>query len=429
MTDGALEVALHGRPLGTLGRTPGGALLSWSPEAVRDFGLNSAILSRSLLVGIESVDLTESFFGALLPEGMHLERLARECQVASNDLVGLLGRVGADLAGALTVGDSRVATDPQPIDRAGVAELLRTASGYLVGGGGSALPGFQRKVTLTFQDGTWIRGNGTLPSTHIVKPVADDLRQAVEAENYVLGIGRKLGLLEFDTWIETFDDSVALVVERYDRTRGDHGVERLHQEDLGQALGLPWGGDAKFESQDPRASLRSVASVLDSRRSAFSPGRPEAEQLLRYTTLSVAAGNTDAHAKNFSLLHDARGRTSLAPYYDAAPLALQYDATQTLSMRINGVSQLPEVTRDDLTAEAGSWGVDAGRARSIVDETLDGIVQATRQLPVHESIARHVPGYVRQQAENLAAGRRARIASPIPLMARTHIGTQPPASV
>ena len=94
-----------------------------------------------------------------------------------------------------------------------------------------------------------------------------------------------------------------------------------------------------------------------------------------------------------------------------------------MAMRVNGISQLPEVTVDDLVAEAASWGVDPSTARSIVDETLARVIEATRLLPAHDTIAAHIPGYIRGQAQNLLAGRRARIESTIPLALMRHLGT------
>lgn len=426
MVDRELPVTLYGTHVGELFSSRGRAGFRWSGDAEAQWGLNSEVLSQSLRVGFANSEQTESFFGALLPEGVHLDRLAKAAKVSSDDLVGLLDHVGADLAGALRVGDSRQATEPVALTESEVSLLLDNASGFLVGGGGSALPGFQRKLTLTRQDGGWWRGNGTIPSTHILKPVSTEDRPAVESENFTLGIGRSMGLVGFETWTEQIGDRVVLVVERYDRRRSGGQVERLHQEDSGQALGLPWGGNEKFEINDSRASLRAVAGLLDRGRTVFNPGRPDTERLLKYTVLNVAGGNTDAHAKNFSLLHYEEGSTRLAPYYDAAPLALAYGATQALAMRINGKWQLPDITRDDLAQEAVGWGLEYDNAITVIDEALEQIIEATRTLEAHESIAAHIPGYIRGQSQNLAAGKPARIASVIPLMAQKHLGTPQP---
>ncbi|TFC06412.1 type II toxin-antitoxin system HipA family toxin [Cryobacterium mannosilyticum] len=418
MSDRDLPVTLYGIHIGELARTGGGGtLFRWSDDAEERWGFNSPVLSRSLRVGFSNVARTESFFGALLPEGQNLVNLAREVKVASNDLLGILEKVGADLAGALRVGSAHEATESENLTGDEVDALLANASGFLVGGGGSALPGFQRKLTLTRgADGTWLRGNGTIPSTHILKPVVEDYRTAVENENYTLGLAREVGLLGFDSWVEKIGRHTVLVIERYDRERDGSSIARIHQEDGAQALGLSWGGDAKFERDDSRSSLRSLAELLDTQRTVFAPYRPDAEMLLRYTTFNVAAGNTDAHAKNFSFLHDANGGTRLAPLYDVTPLALRYDVDRTMAMKVNGVHCQPDITVDDLVAEAEEWGLPESSSRAIVEELLERLVEATRQLDADASIRSHTPGYIRGQAQNLAAGKPAGIISSEPLM-------------
>lgn len=50
-----------------------------------------------------------------------------------------------------------------------------------------------------------------------------------------------------------------------------------------------------------------------------SVGRESVARLLRMTTVAVAVGNLDMHAKNISLLHPPDGGTSFAPAYDFVP--------------------------------------------------------------------------------------------------------------
>jgi serine/threonine-protein kinase HipA len=427
MTSVELPVTLYGTHLGELVRSGDRALLRWSDDAAERWGVNATVLSRGLRVGFSNTAQTESFFGGLLPEGVHLDRLAAHAQTASNDLVGLLAIVGADLAGALRVGSERESTDPEILGTEQLIALLDSADGFLVGGGGSALPGFQRKLTLTREAGRWVKGNGTVPSTHILKPVPAENRSAVEAEAYTLKLARHLGLLSYEVDVEQIGERAVLIVERFDRVRTSTGaIERLHQEDAAQALGLPWGGNDKFERNNPASSLRAIAELLDTRTTVFdSDGAPDRLRLLRYAVFTVAVGNSDAHAKNFSLLHDESGDDRLAPLYDAAPLALDFAGSQGLALRINERTMLPDVTVEDLVAEAVSWGVAEAAARETVATTLDALIDATRRTPAHDSIERHVPGYIRGQAQNLAAGRAARIPSAVPLMSRPRIGSEP----
>lgn len=225
MTDRALPVRLHRRALGVLTDGPDGRpVMRWDDAS--GLRLNSEVLSRHLRFGVTDSDAAVSFFGGLLPEGVHLDRLARHAKTTTTDIFGMLAEVGADLAGALRVGPERIAGDPVALSSAEVRELLREAPGFLVGGGGSALPGFQRKLTLTRSDtGGWVRGNGQIASTHILKPVTADIRSAVESEAYALAVTREVGLTTFDSWVEELDDVAVLVVERYDRRRTPSGAE------------------------------------------------------------------------------------------------------------------------------------------------------------------------------------------------------------
>jgi serine/threonine-protein kinase HipA len=90
------------------------------------------------------------------------------------------------------------------------------------------------------------------------------------------------------------------------------------------------------------------------------------------------------------------------------------------------VQSLPDVTLADLVAEAGRWGIPALRAREVVEQTLLDVEDAARRIPAPDTIARHVPGYVRGQARNLLDGRAARIPSAGPLMALPYLGTAQP---
>ena len=170
-----------------------------------------------------------------------------------------------------------------------------------------------------------------------------------------------------------------------------------------------------------------MAGLLDTRRTVFDRDQhADRRRLLQHLTVNVAAGNSDAHAKNTSILHPEHGDDTLAPLYDVAPLALAFEGTSALALRINGVRQLPDVTADDLVAEGASWGIPESDARSTVDDALARLIEATRTLSAHASIAAHVPGYLRGQATNLAEGRAARIVSAVPLMAQPWLGSAQP---
>ena len=59
--------------------------------------------------------------------------------------------------------------------------------------------------------------------------------------------------------IRQFEDQIAIVIERYDRTRAKGRTVRVHQEDICQAMGLP--PTRKYQSDDG-PGVREIAELL-----------------------------------------------------------------------------------------------------------------------------------------------------------------------
>jgi len=446
MTDGRdpLVVNLQGHTMGQLHPTHG---FMWDEGWAALAPLNAIHLSHSLPFGVPTSNY-EPFFGGLLPEGIGLDRLAREIKSASNDLFALLMEVGADVGGSVTIGEPRPPLDPIEISETDFAGILEQAAGYIrgssVGGGGSAATGVQQKVALTrdAKSAKWLIGRGSTPSTHLLKPVPVEYAQSARSEAFLNDVAVRLGLSGHDAWVEPAGNRVVLVVERYDRAVDSQGqIVRLHQEDAAQALGLPWGGDAKYESQNPAASLKNIAQLLRQRGSAFGStgtalssdalnsagpaavGEPrvvfqsDRERLLALVTLNVAAGNTDAHAKNFSFmlpplqvpmrqappLRPVTG-ARLADAYDLVPQTFLNPQSSPLAMSINGVASAARVTALDLVAEGSSWGLRPNRAARVVEESLAAIRSAVAALPNRHGEPARLREFVDVQAASLLAG-------------------------
>lgn len=99
-------------------------------------------------------------------------------------------------------------------------------------------------------------------------------------------------------------------VKRYDRLVSNEGkITRLHQEDLCQALG--YGYNKKY--QEEGGPSFSECYRLVQRKSALP--LVDLPNLLNWIIFNVLAGNSDAHAKNLSLLYSSNG-IRLAPFYD-----------------------------------------------------------------------------------------------------------------
>ena len=191
-----------------------------------------------------------------------------------------------------------------------------------------SLAGFQRKALLgRTADGTWQLPYGDAPSTWILKP--GGLHPMAANEATCLTLAAACGLAVAEAELLDVTGLPVLAVRRYDRQDSPTGhiPVRVHQEDGCQATATPPG--LKYEEQGGPA-LRDLASLLRN----FGDPR-DVTSLLRRTTVSMAVGNADAHAKNSSVLHEPDSPTiRLAPLYDVlSTIALELTDSTGQPMR------------------------------------------------------------------------------------------------
>ena len=207
-------------------------------------------------------------------------------------------------------------------------------------------------------------------------------------------VARNLGLRAASIETTEYGGRKLIVVERYDRVvTGAGDVERVHQEDFCQVLSL--SPKTKYQKEGG-PSLKQIAAVLRQFARPDSLGR-----LLQATYVNVLVGNSDAHGKNFSLLHHRDGSIELTPVYDVVSTLYYVDGE--LSMYIDDVRKTSKVTRDRLIREAVSWGMREESAQLIVSElserapeAIEAASEATPELPVK------IPAIVGSQLKLLA---------------------------
>lgn len=404
-----LAVELYGTPLGTLTGDWRSFDFAAHDQAVRTWGLDSAILSVAAPLALRSPRANkarrQNVFHELLPEGRMLARLANHAGVQPYDTIGMLARYGRDIAGALTIWDRTAPGEPreprlEPLDDAGVARMLADVAEQPLGNdrrrGRTSLAGVQDKIVLARAGGTWSQVLDGYPSTHILKPASADYPALIFDEEYGSRLAAAVSLARHATRVEAFAGVRALVIERFDRAADAPGG-RLHQEDFNQALGAR--GDQKYQSIGGVVTLGRIAGVLAAHAS---PG--DRERLLQMVTLAVAVGNLDCHAKNLGMLHFPDGRIELAPAYDVVPQA--YGVSDGLmALAVDGVYVHAAITRENLVNEGRSWGM--SNAERVVTSLLEALAAA---VDIHEPLADATPGLSEAIAaftRNLLDGRAA----------------------
>jgi serine/threonine-protein kinase HipA len=413
-----LVACLYGTPVATLRRGPEFRIrLEWRPESIERWGLGSPVLSVGLPIGspagprdLRGLDFLEN----LLPEGPALERMAALAGVRPVDTYGILQAFGRDCAGAIMVlpGGEQPGEDANtgysPLTLTDLRRVLSTLDTVPLAAGPDrgfrpSLPGLQRKALLgRAADGTWQLPRGDAPSTWILKPDGPHRMAANEAT--CLWLAAACGLQAAEAELLDVAGLSVLAIRRYDRQGSPDGdvPARVHQEDGCQATCVPPG--LKYEEQGGPA-LRDFASLVRN----FGDPR-DVTVLLRRTTFNMAVGNADAHAKNFSVLHEPDGTAiRLAPMYDVlSTIALELTdavaepmhADTHLGQRVGGQADIKNVTAADLVNEAVSWGIRRRAATAIVAETLEQVVTAIPAVPGDERVL----AVIRGQADRIRRG-------------------------
>jgi serine/threonine-protein kinase HipA len=257
-----------------------------------------------------------------------------------------------------------------------------------------SLAGYQGKVLLGRTDqGQWSRPTNGAPSTWILKPD----REYPLAENEVtcLRLATNCGLPVPDVELVDLIDTKILAIRRYDRDETTTPIARIHQEDGCQATGTP--PMQKYEyARGP--SLKDLAGVL---RDHGDVGATR--NLLQRVIFNVAIGNADAHAKNFSFLHDADTTLlTLAPVYDVLStisLARRPDgagsmtrASTRMGQRINEREDILEVSTADIVSEATRWGLRRTASEKCVAQVLDAVHDALATTDGDEAVLDSIRG-------------------------------------
>jgi serine/threonine-protein kinase HipA len=409
---------LYDTPVAVLMRGPEFRIrLEWRQEGIERWGLGSRALSVGLPIGTPTGprDMRGlDFFENVLPEGPALERMAALAGVRPVDTYGILAAFGRDCAGAIMLlpdGDRPGGNDGSGYSPMTPEDLQRVISALDVfplaaapeRGFRPSLAGFQRKALLgRAEDGTWQLPSGDAPSTWILKPDGPHAIAANEAT--CLRLAAACGLPVPEAELLDVAGLPVLAVKRYDRQdapAGDVPV-RVHQEDGCQATVMPPG--RKYEEQGG-PSLRDFAGVIRN----FGDPR-DVTSLLRRTTFNMAVGNADAHAKNFSLLHESDvSAVGLAPLYDVlSTIALELTdsagqplrADTHLGQRVGGQADIRKATASSLIDEAVTWGIRRRAATAVVTETLDQVLAVIPAAPGDDRVL----GIIREQAERISRG-------------------------
>jgi serine/threonine-protein kinase HipA len=385
LSDHELVVLMNGRILGHVGQLRNGSLELVYDEAYRGDPAATPLSTAMPLTATRYRDrAVRPFLVGLLPDNDEvLSRWGQTFGVSHRNPFALLGHVGEDCAGAAQfvrperLGDlSRGRIDW--LDEADVESRLRAIrldpTAWLWGAdeqGQFSLAGAQSKVALYREADRRGRPYGRVPTSHILKVASGRFSDQEITEHVTMRAARLAGLVVARSELAAFGAERAIVVERYDRLVVEGELERVHQEDLCQALGLL--PDKKYE----RSGGPAPTEIVKLLRTRMTPTVAD-EAVDRFVDALVfnwLVGGTDAHAKNYSLLMQGPD-VRLAPLYDltsglpyqeellghARDSRIRTDTPMLrMSMSIDGESYFSEVRMSNWQSFAKQAGVDGER--------------------------------------------------------------------
>ncbi|MFM1909018.1 MAG: hypothetical protein RLZZ591_2695 [Pseudomonadota bacterium] len=316
------------------------------------------------------------FLENLLPEGRALDVLSIYENIQKNNIFALVRCLGKETTGALTflmAGQTPHQLEPQvrelPAGEMHERILARERVPFAVWDGKVriSVAGFQDKLLVCKVDGRLFMVDGSLASTHIIKPepLNGALPYMVANEHFCMRLASRLSLKRYKVDYCASAEilrmpSPVLCVRRFDRqVISDHFVEgpegsripvakRLHVIDGCQLLNLPLA--SKYErnlgNAPDVAHIRDGASfklIFGAKGHMVSPALAM-RQMTLWAVLTLLMGNSDAHGKNLSFFVRPEG-LSVANFYDLVSVTAydQQKIEHDLAMAFGDIFKLQEI--------------------------------------------------------------------------------------
>ena len=380
--DRVFDVYLYDARIGTLTPRGRGVRFAYTDEALA----NDRLPALSLSLPKRAVPFPDSaagpFFRNLLPEQAFRRLVAAAAGTAPENSVALLGAIGGECPGAVSIwpADSGPPSRPEyeALDPGDLLALFapanRDALANAVTRGRLSLAGAQEKIAL-LRDGT---GKWHLPlkgavTSHILKQATADFAHILENELLCTTLARECGLIVPLVGLAAPGVRV-FCTERFDRPLpaqpDGNRRDKLHQEDFCQVSGV--NPEQKYQ-RDGGPGVRKCAAVI--RRYSGLPAE-DLVRFIRWVGFNYLIGNEDAHAKNLALLYLPEG-LRLAPHYDLLSTEVYANLRRELAMKLGGAWDIRKVQRNDWLRLARAVDVPWAAVRAALLELAGNLQAAT----------------------------------------------------
>ena len=208
-----------------------------------------------------------------------------------------------------------------------------------------SLAGAQSKFAVHKSGEQYYRSTDEYPTTHIIKITNKRFPDLLKNEFFCMKLAKNMRFDVPGVELKEVEGRPYLEITRYDRVMDNGIVRRIHQEDFCQALGFvsyrkyQAGGGPKLEDCLNIIKEFCASPLIDIMR------------FVEWIVFNYLIGNTDAHAKNISLLY-VNNSIRLAPFYDLLSTEVYPEkiVDHTMAMLINGKGKYNSLKYQDFIA-------------------------------------------------------------------------------
>ena len=339
------------------------------------------------------------FFSGLLPEDDSRKKIADYLHISETSTLKLLEALGGECAGLISIlseddlfsKETSYKLDSknyEPLDDNRLLEFIEKMNTRpLIKADDKlrlSLAGAQEKLALAKINGEWYLPLNGSPSTHILKPARTGSLSSLAQNEYIcMKLAKSFGLPVPDVDLLKIAEKDIFVVERYDRIKEADSIQRLHQEDFCQALGIM--STTKYQNDGGPGIIDIFNTILK----VCTVPALESQKFLRYVLFNYVIGNCDSHGKNYSMLYK-NNRVELSPLYDVVSTIIYSGLTEKLSMKIGKHYEIQKVTQEDFSLLAESLNIKYSVFSNIFDDFAKKYINAFEELKNDEKISRDV---------------------------------------
>ena len=388
-----------------LGNEKAGSLESTDNRGVifiydKNYLMNKDAVPLSASLPLQSEEFSQKqcipFFSGLLPEEDSRKKIADYLHISETSTLKLLEALGGECAGLisiLTEGDS-LSTETSYslnsenyellddkklsdfIEKMNTRPLIKADDKLRL-----SLAGAQEKLALAKINGEWYLPLNGAPSTHILKPARTGSLSSLALNEYIcMKLAKSFGLPVPVVDLLKIAGKDVFVIERYDRIKDGNLIQRLHQEDFCQALGIM--STSKYQNDGGPG----IADIFNTITKVCTVPALETQKFLRYVIFNYLMGNCDSHGKNYSLLYK-NNRVELSPLYDVVSTVIYPGLTEKLSMKIGKHYEIQKVSKEDFSLLAESLNIKYTIFQKIFDDFGKKYISVFEELKADEKVS------------------------------------------